>query len=56
MNRLIECAKCYNAKKIELTACASDGIEQEDLEELYQKCGFRKISRNGNTMIYELEK
>lgn len=54
LERLIECAKFHNAKKIVLTASAGDGIKQSDLEKLYQKCGFTKVSENDRRMICEL--
>lgn len=55
LNRLKECAEYYDAKTIRLIASAGEGITQEELEEMYQKCGFVKEIEYGNSMIYELK-
>lgn len=52
LGRLIECGEYHNVRKISLFACADKGIKQDDLEKLYGKFGFQKISEDSKTMIW----
>lgn len=54
LERLKEFGKANNIKVIRLTACADNGIEQEQLLEFYKKCGFKEEVKGSNRMICEL--